>query len=65
MYRLGSCVFQSIRPYASKGAYVNFMTADESRRVAAAYGANYERLVQIKRKFDPDNSFHLNQNIPP
>jgi FAD/FMN-containing dehydrogenase len=41
------------------------MTADESRRVAAPYGANYERLVQIKRKFDPDNSFHLNQNIPP
>jgi FAD/FMN-containing dehydrogenase len=57
--------FRASAPYASEGAYVNFMTADEDRRVAAAYGANYERLVQIKGKFDPDNSFHLNQNIPP
>jgi FAD/FMN-containing dehydrogenase len=57
--------FKASAPYASKGVYVNFMTADENRRVATAYGANYERLVYIKRKFDPDNSFHLNQNIRP
>jgi hypothetical protein len=41
------------------------MTADESARVAPAYGANYERLVQLKRQFDLDNIFHVNQNIPP
>jgi hypothetical protein len=63
---MGPVVFQGIRTIRIQGGgYVNFMTADESRRVAAAYGANYERLVQLKRKFDPDNSFPLNQNIPP
>jgi FAD/FMN-containing dehydrogenase len=44
---------------------VNFMTAEESGRVAAAYGKNYGRLVEIKRKYDPENVFHLNQNIKP
>jgi FAD/FMN-containing dehydrogenase len=57
--------FQASAPHASAGAYVNFMTEDESDRVAAAYGANYERLARIKRRYDPDNLFHLNQNIKP
>ena len=57
--------FQASAPYASAGAYVNFMTAEESDRVAAAYGANYERLAQIKKRYDPENVFHLNQNIKP
>ena len=57
--------FEASAPYASAGAYVNFMTAEESDRVAAAYGANYDRLVQIKKRYDPDNIFHLNQNIKP
>ncbi|MBD2739856.1 FAD-binding oxidoreductase [Nostoc paludosum FACHB-159] len=57
--------FQVSAPYASAGAYVNFMTEEEGDRVAAAYGANYERLVQIKRRYDPENIFHLNQNIKP
>ena len=57
--------FQASAPYASEGAYVNFMTEDESDRVAAAYGANYDRLAQIKKQYDPDNLFHLNQNIKP
>ena len=57
--------FEASAPYASAGAYVNFMTAEESDRVAAAYGANYDRLVQIKRRYDPENVFHLNQNIKP
>ena len=56
--------FQAAAPYASGGAYVNFMTAEESDRVAAAYGGNYARLVQVKQRYDPDNIFHLNQNIP-
>lgn len=57
--------FEASAPYASAGAYVNFMTEDESDRVAAAYGANYARLVRIKKQYDPQNVFHLNQNIKP
>ena len=57
--------FKASAPYASAGAYVNFMTAEEGDRVAAAYGANYDRLLQIKKRYDPDNIFHLNQNIKP
>jgi len=48
---------------ANAGSYVNFMTEDEGDRVAAVYGANYDRLVQIEKRYDPDNIFHLNQNI--
>ena len=57
--------FKASAPYASAGAYVNFMTDEEGDRVAAAYGSNYERLVEIKRRYDPDNIFHKNQNIKP
>ena len=55
--------FAASKPYASAGAYVNFMTADESDRVAAAYGGNYPRLASIKKRYDPDNVFRMNQNI--
>ena len=57
--------FKASAPYASAGAYVNFMTAEEGDRVAAAYGSNYDRLVEIKKRYDPENVFHLNQNIKP
>ena len=57
--------FQASTPYASAGAYVNFMTEEEGDRVIAAYGSNYDRLVQIKKRYDPNNIFHLNQNIKP
>lgn len=57
--------FQASAPYASAGSYVNFMTEDEGDRVAAAYGANYDRLVRIKKRYDPENIFHLNQNVKP
>ena len=58
-------VFKATQPFASTGAYVNFMTEEEGDRVADAYGANYARLVEIKRKYDPENVFHNNQNIKP
>jgi FAD/FMN-containing dehydrogenase len=57
--------FDATAPHASGGTYVNFMTEDESGRVTAAYGANYARLADIKKRHDPDNVFHLNQNIKP
>ena len=57
--------FKASALYASAGAYVNFMTADEGERVAAAYGSNYERLREIKRRHDPENVFRFNQNIKP
>ncbi len=57
--------FDATAPHASAGTYVNFMTEDESDRVATAYGANYARLAKVKRQYDPDNVFHLNQNIKP
>ena len=57
--------FKESAPFASQGAYVNFMTEEEVERVAAAYGANYNRLVQIKKKYDPENVFRVNQNIKP
>jgi len=57
--------FTASAPYASTGAYVNFMTAEEGGRVASAYGANFTRLVELKKKYDPGNILHMNQNIKP
>lgn len=57
--------FDASAPYASSGVYVNFMTADETARVRSAYGPNHDRLVQVKRQYDPANLFRMNQNIAP
>jgi len=57
--------FQKSAPYASGSVYVNFMTEDEGDRVSAAYGPNYRRLAEVKKKLDPDNVFRQNQNIAP
>jgi FAD/FMN-containing dehydrogenase len=57
--------FNATAPFASGGVYVNFMTADEGDRVRSAYGPNYDRLAQVKRKYDPNNLFRMNQNIAP
>lgn len=55
----------AISPHSQEGGYVNFMAADDDTRVPANYGANYERLAEIKRKYDPDNVLRVNQNIKP
>jgi FAD/FMN-containing dehydrogenase len=57
--------FDAARPHASGGAYTNFMSGDETDRVGFAYGPNYARLVEIKRRYDPSNVFRHNQNIRP
>lgn len=58
-------LFTACAPYAASGVYINFMTEDEGGRVESAYGSNFQRLAQIKKKYDPENLFHLNQNIKP
>jgi FAD/FMN-containing dehydrogenase len=55
----------AISPHSQEGGYVNFLDADDANRIPANYGDNYKRLVDIKRKYDPDNVFHVNQNIVP
>lgn len=58
--------WSAIHAHTDSGGYVNFMMGDGDRtRLAATYGANYERLVALKRKYDPTNFFHENQNISP
>jgi FAD/FMN-containing dehydrogenase len=56
---------QATMPYATGGVYVNFLTGDEANPVRSAYGANYDRLVRLKTKYDPTNLFRANQNIEP
>ena len=57
--------FAALQPYSVEGGYVNFMDGDDQNRTKANYGTHYERLATIKRAYDPDNLFHLNQNITP
>jgi len=57
--------FDATSKFASAGAYVNFMTEEENERVAKAYGPNYKKLVEIKKKYDPNNLLKHNQNIKP
>jgi FAD/FMN-containing dehydrogenase len=57
--------FDATAPHASGSVYVNFLTQEESGRIAAAYGPNYQRLVQVKNQYDPHNLFRHNQNIKP
>ncbi|SDU14662.1 FAD-binding oxidoreductase [Jiangella alkaliphila] len=57
--------YAATAPHSEAGGYVNFMAGDDQDRVAANYKGNYERLRTVKRAYDPDNVFHLNQNIAP
>jgi FAD/FMN-containing dehydrogenase len=54
----------AIRPYAMAGGYSNF-AMDEPDRVRGMYGSNYDRLARVKAHYDPENVFHVNQNIKP
>jgi hypothetical protein len=55
----------AVHPYSMGGAYVNFMMDEGSDRIKATYRDNYQRLLEIKRKYDPCNFFRINQNINP
>ncbi len=58
--------FAAMEPHATGGVYVNFLHNDEGEaRVRAAYGDRYDRLAQVKARYDPDNVFRSNQNILP
>jgi len=55
----------AMQPYSAGSVYVNTLSADESSRVAEAYGSNFSRLAEVKGKYDPSNLFRVNHNIRP
>jgi hypothetical protein len=56
--------WKRLRPFSTGGNYINFQTADEDEtRVRATYGANFHRLLEVKKRYDPDNLFRVNRNI--
>ena len=57
--------FETLRPHMTDRSYVNNLTAEDGQKVHEVWGANYRRLVTVKRRYDPDNVFRLNHNIDP
>jgi FAD/FMN-containing dehydrogenase len=58
--------WSQLRPFSTGRTYINFQTADEGEeRVRATYGVNFDRLVEVKKRYDPDNLFRSNRNIRP
>lgn len=57
--------WDALHPHSAGGAYVNFMMDEGEERIKASYRDNYDRLVEIKKQFDPTNLFRVNQNIRP
>ena len=57
--------YDAIHEHSEPGGYVNFMAGDDQKRIKDNYKGNYDRLVDVKRKYDPSNLFHHNQNIRP
>ncbi len=57
--------YAATAPHSEDGGYVNFMAEDDQSRIRANYRGNYDRLVETKRRYDPDNLFRHNQNIQP
>ncbi len=58
-------LWAALEPFAVDGAYINYIEDEGEDRVRASYGGHYERLARIKATYDPENAFHLNQNIKP
>ena len=57
--------YDATAPESEHGGYINFMSEDDQGRIKDNYKGNYSRLAEVKRKYDPQNLFHLNQNIKP
>jgi FAD/FMN-containing dehydrogenase len=57
--------FETLRPCMTDRSYVNNLVAEDGRKVHEVWGANYKRLVTVKRRYDPGNVFRLNHNIEP
>jgi hypothetical protein len=57
--------WEALHPFNLGGAHVNFMMEEGEDRIRASYGDNYDRLVAIKKRYDPTNFFRVNQNIKP
>lgn len=57
--------YAAIAPHSERGGYVNFASADDQDKVVDNFGSTFARLVDVKRRYDPDNLFHVNQNINP
>jgi FAD/FMN-containing dehydrogenase len=57
--------YDATHPYSAGGAYINFMMDEGQERVRSSYRDNYERLAEIKKRYDPGNLFRVNQNIRP
>lgn len=57
--------FERMRPFSSGAVYVNDLENEGEERVRAAYGKKYAWLAELKRKYDPENFFRVNQNIRP
>jgi FAD/FMN-containing dehydrogenase len=57
--------YAATAPHSEPGGYINFMADDDGARVQDNYRGHYQRLAEIKRMYDPDNLFHINQNVPP
>ena len=57
--------YNAMEPFLTGAVYVNDLENEGDARVRAAYGNKYDRLSQLKRKFDPYNFFRINHNIPP
>jgi hypothetical protein len=61
----GRGYWEAVHPFNLVGAYVNFMMDEAEGRIWSTYGDNYDRLLDVKKKFDPTNFFRVNQNIKP
>jgi FAD/FMN-containing dehydrogenase len=57
--------WSELHPTSAGGAYVNFLMDEGPDRVRESYRGNHDRLARVKRRYDPDNTFHINQNIRP
>ena len=57
--------WNAVQPYAKTSAYVNYLDQGDEDRTEAVYGANYRRLVEVTRIYDPENIFGHNANIRP